>query len=93
MGRNELASAILDYSHTMTSKAVTVVGGVSAVSHTPAGSWIADAIAWFHAWPWMTTLSYVAIILLVIERSFIVAARISEYRRTRAEKKRQRGTV
>ena len=84
MGRNELASAILDYSHTMMSKAVTLVGGISAVSQTPAGGWLADAIAWFHAWPWMTTLSYVAIILLIVERGFIVWA---------WNRKRQRGEV
>lgn len=74
MNKNELASAVLEYSHTMTSKAVTVIGGASAVSQTSFGGWVANAVDWFHSWPWMTTLSYVAIILLIIERGFIVWA-------------------
>lgn len=74
MNKNELANTILEYSHTMTSKAVTVIGGTSAISQTSAGSMISDAIEWFHAWPWMTTLSYIAIILLIVERGFIVWA-------------------
>lgn len=74
MNRNELASAVLEYSHTMTSKIVTVVGGASAVSHTAAGGWISATVDWFQAWPWMNTLSYVAVVLLIIERGFIVWA-------------------
>lgn len=74
MNRNDLATAITEYSHTLTSKAVAVVGGTSAVSHTPAGSYIAGALDWFMGWPWMETLSYIAVILLIIERGFIVWA-------------------
>jgi len=84
MNRNELANTILEYSHTMTSKAVTVVGGASAVSQTSIGSWIAGALEWFQSWPWMTTLSYIAIVLLIVERGFIVWA---------WNRKRQRGEL
>lgn len=72
--RNDLTNAITDYSHTLTSKALAVVGGTSAVSHTSFGGWLTDAFDWFLSFPWMTTLSYVAIILLIIERGFIVWA-------------------
>lgn len=71
MTKNDLISAISEHSHTFSSKLLAVVGGTSAVSHTPAGAWISDAVVWFKGWPWMETLSYVAIILLIIERSFI----------------------
>ena len=88
INRNELANAITEYSHTLTSKIVAVVGGTSAVSHTTFGEWVTgafdwlasfgggltDAFDWFLSFPWMTTLSYVAIILLIIERGFIVWA-------------------
>ena len=81
MTKNELANTILEYSHTMTSKAVTVVGGTSAVSQTPAGAWLAGAMDWFMTWPWMTTLSYVAIVLLIVERGFIIWAWNNKRRR------------
>ena len=84
LSRNDLANAITEYSHTLTSKIVAIVGGTSAVSHTPAGSWIADTVKWFTEWPWMSTLSYIAIILLIIERGFIVWA---------WNRKRQRGEL
>ena len=79
--RNELANAITEYSHTMTSKALAVVGGTSAVSHTPAGGWIKDATDWFINWPWMSTLSYIAIMLLIVERGFIVWAWYQKHKR------------
>lgn len=72
--RNDLANAITEYSHTLTSKLLAVVGGTSAVSHTSLGEKIAGAFDWFVSWPWMETLSYIAIILLIIERAFIVWA-------------------
>ena len=84
LSRNDLANAITEYSHTLTSKIVAIVGGTSAVSHTPAGGWVADTVDWFIAWPWMETLSYIAIVLLIIERAFIVWA---------WNRKRQRGEL
>lgn len=72
--RNGLANAITEYSHTITSKVLAVVGGGSAVSHTPFGGWIKESMDWFLSFPWMTTLSYIAIILLIVERGFIVWA-------------------
>ena len=72
INRNDLANAITDYSHTLTSKALAVVGGTSAVSHTSFGGRIKEAFDWIIEFPWMTTLSYIAIILLIIELSFIV---------------------
>lgn len=72
--RNELVSAITDYSHTLTSKLIAVAGGTSAISHTGIGSCLKDAFGWFSEWPWMETLSYIAIIMLIIERGFILWA-------------------
>ena len=72
--RNDLANAITEYSHTLTSKLLAVVGGTSAVSHTSIGDGLADMFDWFVSWPWMETLSYIAIVLLIIERAFIVWA-------------------
>ena len=81
MSKNDLVNAITEYSHTLTSKVLAIAGGTSAVSHTPAGSAIRDAIDWFSAWPWMETLSYIAIILLIIERAFIVWAWFQRHKR------------
>lgn len=72
INKNELANAITEYSHTITSKALAVVGGTSAISHTSFGGWLKEAFDWILEFPWMTPLSYIAIILLIIERSFIV---------------------
>lgn len=74
ISRNDLANAITDYSHTLTSKALAIVGGTSAVSHTSFGGWLKDSMDWFISFPWMNTLSCVAIILLIVERGFIVWA-------------------
>lgn len=74
ISRNELANAITEYSQTITSKALAVVGGTSAISHTSFGEWLKTPLDWFLSFPWMNTLSYVAIILLIIERGFIVWA-------------------
>lgn len=81
MNKNELANAITDYSHTLTSKALAVVGGTSAVSHTKAGDWFADTFNWFINWPWLETLSSVAVIMLIIERGFILWAWYNRYKR------------
>lgn len=71
INRNELANAITDYSHTLTSKAVAVVGGTSAVSKTDFGDWLTDIMTIVYQWPNMEMVANAAIILLVIERSFI----------------------
>lgn len=81
MNRNELANAITDYSHTLTSKALAVVGGTSAVSHTKAGDWLANTFDWFINWPWLETLSTIAVIMLIIERGFILWAWRNKYKR------------
>jgi hypothetical protein len=65
----------------MFSKMFAVVAGTSAVSHTPAGNWFSE---WFNlamAWPWIEFLSTIAIILLIIERSFIIWAWNNKRRR------------
>lgn len=74
IGKNDLANAITDYSHTLTSKALAVVGGTSAVSNTRVGDWLSDKFHWFIHWPWMETLSTVAVLMLIIERGFILWA-------------------
>ena len=81
ISRNELANAITEYSQTLTSKFIAVAGGTSAISHTPAGDWIRNAVEWWQGWPWMETLSYVAIMLLIIERAFIVWAWYRKHKR------------
>jgi hypothetical protein len=81
MTRNDLANAITEYSHTLTSKIVGTTGGFAALSQTGIGGLVGDAIDWFSTWPWMSTLSYVAIILLIIERSFIVWAYYKKHKR------------
>ena len=75
-----------EYTGTLTHKAITAAGGTSAVYNLrdyfpkPVNNAI-DSIASF---PWVDTLSFVALLLLVIERSFIVWARIREHRRSEA---------
>ena len=86
INRNELANIVLDHSQTIASKVNLVVGGTAAVSQTSIGSWLADTVDWFMTWPWMTTLSYVAIVLLIIERSFICWAHYRKYKRDKANK-------
>lgn len=81
INRNELASVILDYSHTIVSKFTLLVGGSAAVSKTQFGTWLADlinqvmnAVIIFSGWPWMEMVTNAAIVLLFIERGFIVWA-------------------
>ena len=81
MTRNDLANAITEYSHTLTSKAIAVVGGTSAVSHTPAGTWFSETFEWLVNWPWMSTLSSIAVMLLIVERAFIVWAWYNKHKR------------
>ena len=81
MNRNELATAITEYSQTLTSKFIAVAGGASAVSNTAVGGWLSELFQWWQGWAWMETLSTVAILLLIVERSFIVWAWIRKHRR------------
>ena len=71
MTKNELIGAVTEYSHTLTSKVVAVVGGTSAVSKTEAGEYLSDIISFIAQWPNMDMIANLAIILLVIERGFI----------------------
>lgn len=71
MNRHDLANQIAEYSQTLTSKVVAVVGGTSAVSKTEFSQWLSDLINFFAKWPNMEMIANLAIILLVIERSFI----------------------
>ena len=79
--RNDLANIITDYSHTIISKVVGTTGGFAALMQTSIGTKINEAVDWFTSWPWMETLSYVAILLLIIERAFIVWAWNNKRRR------------
>ena len=73
-----------DYTSTLTHKAITAAGGTSAVynlrDYLPEP--IDNAINHIAAFPWMDLLSFMALLLLVIERSFIVWARYREHKRT-----------
>lgn len=71
MNRTDLANLISEYSQTMTSKVVAVVGGTSAVSKTSFGDWLSDMVTFIAQWPNMEMIANLAIILLVIERLFI----------------------
>ena len=71
MNRHDLANQIAEYSQTLTSKVVAVVGGTSAVSKTEFGQWLSEVVSFFSKWPNMEMIANLAMILLVIERSFI----------------------
>ena len=78
-----MISNVHDYTGTLTHKAITAAGGTSAVynlrDYFPRP--VNDAIDSIASFPWIDTLSFIALLLLVIERSFIVWARIREHRR------------
>jgi len=73
-----------DYTSTLTHKAITAAGGTSAVynlrDYLP--DFANDAINHVANFPWMDLLSFVALLLLVVERSFIVWARWREHKRS-----------
>lgn len=71
MNRSDLANTIAEYSQTLTSKVVALVGGTSAVSKTSFGEWLTDLMSFLMQWPNMEAIANLAIILLVIERLFI----------------------
>ena len=77
---NSAANGIYEYSHTLTSKLLAVVGGASAVTHTSIGESI-GLLDWVVSFPWLNLLSYIAVILLIIERSFIVWSHYRKYKR------------
>lgn len=81
ISKNDLASAISEYSQTLTSKLLMVTGGTSAYSQTSYGEWLKNLISDFVTWPWMETLSYVAIIMLIIERGFILWSWYNRHKR------------
>lgn len=74
LNKNHLANVITEYSQTVTSKVIGVVGGGSAVANTPIGSFVKEYFDIITSWPWMQALSYIALFLLVVERGFIVWA-------------------
>lgn len=78
---NVAANHIYEYSHSVLSKGLAVVGGTSAATHAAPDSWFISATNWLTAWPWMAILSYVAIVLLIIERGFIVWAWLRKHKR------------
>lgn len=81
-----MISNVQAYTSTLTHKAITAAGGTSAVynlrDYLPDP--VNNAINHVAAFPWMDLLSFVALVLLVVERSFIVWARIREHRRSEA---------
>lgn len=84
---DHMISNVHDYTSTLTHKAITAAGGTSAVynlrDYLPDP--INSAITHVAAFPWMDLLSFIALLLLVVERSFIVWARIREHKRSEAK--------
>jgi len=84
---DHMITNVHDYTGTLTHKAITAAGGTSAVynlrDYLPDP--INNAITHIGAFPWMDLLSFIALLLLVVERSFIVWARIREHRRSEAK--------
>jgi hypothetical protein len=80
---DHMINNVHDYTSTLTHKAITAAGGTSAVynlrSYLP--DFANDAINHVANFPWMDLLSFVALLLLVVERSFIVWARWREHKR------------
>ena len=80
-----LTDNLHDYTSTLTHKLITYAGTASAGynlrGYLPEP--MRDAVDVVASFPWMDFLSAVAIILLIIERSFIVWARWREYKRSK----------
>lgn len=80
-----LTDNLHDYTSTITHKFITYAGATSAGYNLrgylpdPIGRAI-DAVATF---PWMDFLSFIALVLLIVERSFIVWARYREHKRSK----------
>lgn len=73
LSKSELITAISDYSHTMLSKSVGAAGAAAA-SVQLSSSWFDNVYQFLYDFPWINSLSAIAVILLVIERAFIVWA-------------------
>ncbi len=73
---HHLLESVPDYTTTATHKIITATGGASAVYNVRGWlpDWFSDAIDGVISFPWMGFLSAIALILLVIERAFIVWA-------------------
>jgi tRNA A37 threonylcarbamoyltransferase TsaD len=84
---DHMISNVHDYTSTLTHKAITAAGGTSAVYNLR--DYLPDpvnhVINHIAAFPWMDLLSFVALLLLVIERTFIVWARYREHKRSEAK--------
>lgn len=80
---NHLLESVPEYTSTAMHKFITVAGGSSAVYNIR--DWlpkpVSGAIDTFAAFPWMNFLSMIALILLVVERSFILWAWYRRYKR------------
>lgn len=77
---NGVANSLIEYSHTLTSKVLAAVGATSAGTYITS-KWYDPVYQFLIDWPWMGTLSFCAIVLLVIERTFIVWAWWRKYKR------------
>jgi hypothetical protein len=86
---NHMIDNVHDYTSTITHKMITAAGGTSAVynlrDYLPEP--VNHTINFVLAFPWMDFLSAIALILLIVERSFIVWARWREHKRASAENK------
>lgn len=80
---NHLLESVPEYTSTATHKMITAAGGTSAVYNARGWlpDWASDAIDSVASFPWMSTLSAVALIMLVIERAFILWAWYRRYKR------------
>lgn len=80
LSKNELATAISEYSHTMLSKVVGTAGAAGAGAQLSSG-WLDAVHDALYNFPWLNTLSAIAVILLIIERGFIVWAAYRKHKR------------
>lgn len=80
---NHLLEHMPDYTSTATHKIITAAGGTSAVYNIRdwLPDWMESTIDSVASFPWMNTLSAVALILLIIERTFIAWAWYRRWKR------------
>lgn len=80
---NHILESVPDYTSTATHKLITAAGGTSAVYNLRdwLPSWAHESINTVAAFPWMNFLSTIALIMLVIERAFILWAWYRRYKR------------
>jgi hypothetical protein len=73
---NHLLESVPEYTTTATHKIITATGGASAVYNVRdwLPEWASSSIDSLASFPWMSTLSAIALILLIVERCFIVWA-------------------